>query len=60
MILNYEMVPVAELDKASLPRERAQLLDRHFEVGLTEPEQVRLTWIRWQLDRLDAAMMEKD
>jgi hypothetical protein len=43
----------------SLLDERQSLLDKKFDGTMTFTEQARLAWIRWQLDRLEAARDSK-
>lgn len=44
-----------DMDKKALLDERRRLLDRKFAGPWTRADDVRLQWIRWQLDRFDAA-----
>lgn len=44
---------VTEFDRSALLTERQRLLDRRFAGPWTRADEARLTWVRWQLDRLD-------
>jgi len=43
-------------DQPALLRERDQLLEKKYGPGLTAPDERRLTYVRWQLYRIDDAV----
>lgn len=46
---------IPQREKDNLIKERNQLVEKEFKVGLGDKENRRLTYVRWQLDRIDDA-----
>lgn len=52
--LNASTISPGELD--AFLRERQLLLDKKFDETITRREEIRLTYVNWQLDRIEDAM----
>lgn len=59
---SFPTLPVDQLSLRALLQERAMLFDKLFGFGVlgqwTRADEVRLVWVRWQLDRIEAARLE--
>ncbi len=46
---------ISEDEVNALLDERSKLLDKKFDGKMTRADEIRLTYVRWQLDRIDDA-----